>query len=296
MRRAWLVVFTLCLAACASTAPEASQPSATPVGLLAQRSPFFFDPQLTTPTANVRVVIVSRPQGPTPSPAPPFADALGIQATLGMSIAESNPNDNVDRQAAWAMLKSFADPSGLYQGAWWFADDGRADIYEALAVILFTEGNTNTDVQKAVAARYLWYCGGAATACQGAALLNFLSYFQPWREPWAVPGGISHPAAQSHLAFARELILQKPGLLTDWIPGADRYIHDMNNLYAPSPIDWASTPFHFANVHPTWDAFLRERLRRNPNGSNRLWVLTLGEADRACRTRFICDDMTQPRP
>jgi hypothetical protein len=288
---AWLIVIVWTASACAPSDKPSRQVS-TP---LPPSRPAFFSDSLPTPTAHVVVTIVASGDV-TSTPEAPFEGGLGLQATLQMPLDELNPNNNVDRYRAWEMLGSFTDANGPYRGAWWFVDDGRADLYEALAVILFTEGSTNLDVVRAIAARFLWYCGGAATACAGPALLNFLAYFQPWREPWRAPGGVTHIAAQKYAALAREIVQQQPGLLTQWIPGADRYVHNTTSLYAAAPVDWTSTPFHFANVHPSWDAYLRERLRRGPNGSNHLWVLTLGEADQVCRTRLVCADMTQPRP
>src|SRR5690606_38817445 len=105
--------------------------------------------------------------------------------------------------------------------------------------------------------------------------------FQPWREPWMARGFTSDDAAQ-YEEYARELVHQQPGLLTTLIPGADTYVHDENALSLATSIDWQVTPFHFANVHPSWDEYLRERLRRSPNGAGRLWVFTLAEASRVC--------------
>jgi hypothetical protein len=159
---------------------------------------------------------------------------------------------------------------------------------------LYTEGNTNWDVRTAVLARFLWYCGGQGSNCQGPALINFLSYFQPWREPWVAPGFTSDNAEQ-YRSLALDLITQRAGLLTAMIPGADAYVHQTDGLSLAGPIDWSHTSFHFANVDPTWDTFLRTQLHRLPNGPNRLWVLTMGEAGRVCGSQFVCADMTQAK-
>jgi hypothetical protein len=126
-------------------------------------------------------------------------------------------------------------------------------------------------------------------------LVNFLAYFQPWREPWMVPAGVTQSASEVYLPFAHELVHQQPGLLTEWIPGADEYRHTADGLSTIGPIAWDVTPFHFANVHPTWDAYLRQALGRASNGPARLWVLTMGEAGRVCRSKFVCQDMTRER-
>jgi hypothetical protein len=231
----------------------------------------------------------------TGTPGQSYLGDEGFRATLqNYRLApEDDPFGHATN--AVTMLVNFVDPQGPYAGAWWFEADGRADIYEALAVILYTEGHTNVEVRKAVAARYLWFCAGTGTTCSGSALVSFLAYFQPWREPWMVPGGITQEHARVYLDFARELVHQQPGLLTEWIPGADVYAHTPEALSTAGSIAWDVTPFHFANVHPTWDSYLRTELARPPNGPARLWVLTMGEAERVCRTRFVCQDMTRPR-
>lgn len=231
---------------------------------------------------------------PTPAPDTFTADD-GLQATLADingAIGDFDPQGA--KYNAYQTLKDFVDPVGRYYGAWWLRDDGLGDLYEAIAVILYTEGHTSWDVRTAVSARFLWFCGGAGTACQGRELINFLSYFQPWREPWMARGFTSDDAAQ-YEDYARELVNQQAGLLTTLIPGADTYVHDENALSMAPSINWQITPFHFANVHSTWDAYLRQRLRRSPNGAGRLWVLTMAEAGRVCPSQFLCPDMTQPR-
>jgi hypothetical protein len=125
-------------------------------------------------------------------------------------------------------------------------------------------------------------------------LINFLAYFQPWRQPWASRGFTSVHAAR-YKDFGADIVYQRPGLLTTLIPGADTYVHTSSGLEIGGPIDWHMTPFHFANVHSTWDSYLRQQLRRSPNGPARLWVLTMGEAGWVCPSRFICPDMTRER-
>ena len=218
----------------------------------------------------------------------------GIQATLNEFRVATGDDPTGSKTAAFITLQNFADPHGQYAGAWWFADDGRAEISEVLAVILYTEGNTSWDVRTAVVARYLWYCGGLGNRCQGPALINFLSYFQPWREPWVAPGFISQSADQFK-SLAEDLVSQRAGLLTAMIPGADAYVHSTDGLSLAGSIDWFHTSFHFANVDPTWDGYLRGQLHRLPNGPARLWVLTMGEASRVCGSQFICADMTTPK-
>jgi hypothetical protein len=246
---------------------------------------------LTTASASVAVAI----SGPTPTP--PEAGGLGdegIQATLAEYRSATGDDPTGSKTSAFTTLQDFTNPHGPYSRSWWFAGDGRADVTEVLAVILYTEGNTSWDVRTAVLARYLWYCGGVGNICQGPALINFLSYFQPWREPWVAPGFTSDHAEQ-YLSLARDLVKQRSGLLTAMIPGADAYIHSSDGLSLAGSIDWSHTRFHFANVHPTWDTFLRTQLHRLPNGPARLWVLTMGEAGRVCGSQFICADMTRPR-
>jgi hypothetical protein len=261
--------------------------------------PATYHPTWTPPPSPVANIVVAALQAtattpPTAAPTQPRADD-NLQATLAdyqASVGTSDPQGA--KYNAFQTLKDFVDPVGRYASAWWFRDDGQGDLYEAIAVILYTEGNTNWDVRTAVSARYLWYCGGAGAHCQGHELIDFLSYFQPWREPWMSRGFTSDHAAE-YEDYAYDLVSQAPGLLTTLIPGADTYVHDENALSGPSSINWQITPFHFANVHPTWDAYLRQKLRRSPNGAARLWVLTMGEASRVCGSQFVCADMTQPR-
>ena len=244
-----------------------------------------------TGSASVAVAVI----GTTATPLPVVGlGVAGITDTLKTFKASIGGDPTGMKAAAFITLQTFADPTGPYSGSWWFLDDGHADISEVLAVILYTEGHTSWDVRTAVAARYLWYCAGTGTNCEGAALINFLSYFQPWREPWNAPGFTSDNAEQ-YKSFAQDLIYQRPGLLTAMIPGADTYARSTDGLSIAGPIDWLHTQFHFANVDPSWDSYLRDQLHRFPNGPARLWVLTMGEAVQVCGSEFICADMTQPR-
>jgi sugar phosphate isomerase/epimerase len=97
----------------------------------------------------------------------------------------------------------------------------------------------------------------------------------------------------------KENVYVIPAKLEDRILGThlcDNVGHENLSLCpGAGSIDWPHTPFHFANVDPTWDAYLRERLRRLPNGPSRLWVLTVGEAGWVCQSQFVCEDMTRPR-
>ncbi len=262
----WLILAFI-LAACAST-PQPSVPERSSAQPNSSRPIGYFDSIVSAfapPTPVVRIA------PPTSAAAPETSD--GLRATLRFDPAEPGAVHNAEKAAALATLRDFADPLGPYQGAWWFADDGQARIEEALAVILFTEGSTNEAVRKAVAARYVWFCGGAHEACQGVALINFLAYFQPWREPWRAAGRFTDSAAKAYAPLAIEVMR----------PSSDS-------------VDWARAPFHFANIHPTWDRYLRAKLRREPDGPDRLWVLTQAEAERVCVTALLCSDMTRPRP
>ena len=278
------------LAACVPSRDQA----AVGQGLLPDRRP------TSTPSAAFGIIW----PGPTPTftPAPIYRDdpALppagnGILDTLRDFTIQPDRDPEGTKAAALKTLIDFTNPLGSYAGAWWFDRDGRASIDEVLAVILFTEGSTSMKVQRAVAARYIWYCGGTSTACSGRQLINFLAYFQPWREPWVAGENFTDPSAMAYLRIANGLVSQRADFLTDWIPGADRYVHDSYGLYEDGPVEWESTPFHFANVHPSWDRYLRQKLGRGPDGANRLWVLTIGEAGLACRSRFICENMTLAR-
>jgi len=251
------------------------------------------DEVVNVPAATSAASVAVSLSGPTATPLPARGDA-GIIATLAAYQSATGDDPTGSKTAAFTTLGDFSNPHGPYSRSWWFADDGRADISEALAVILYTEGNTSWDVREAVSARFLWYCGGLGSACQGPALIDFLSYFQPWREPWVAPGFTSDSAKQ-YLSFAQDLVSQRAGLLTAMIPGADAYSHSSDGLSLAGSIDWSHTRFHFANVDPTWDTFLRSQLHRLPNGPARLWVLTMGEASRVCGSQFVCADMTQPR-
>lgn len=282
-RRSAVVTSRLCVLALVLL-PACAPPTAAPAALQPERA--------ATSTADVQVgVIFDRTGTPWPAAAP---DA-GIRQTLAEYRLAPEDDPFGHKTNAITMLINFVDPGGPYRDAWWFAGDGQADIYEALAVILYTEGHTNAEVRRAVAARYLWFCGGEGAGCSGSALINFLAYFQPWREPWMAPGGITQEHSKIYLEFARELVHQQPGLLTEWIPGADQYSHSADGLTLNGPVAWEVTPFHFANVHPTWDAYLRQTLSRPSDGAGRLWVLTMGEAGRVCRSQFVCQDMTQAR-
>jgi hypothetical protein len=110
-----------------------------------------------------------------------------------------------------------------------------------------------------------------------------------------VSRGFANEAAARYEDFARDLVDQRAGLVTAMIPGADTYVGSADGLSQGGSVDWSQTLFHFANVHPSWDSYLRDRLRRLPNGPSRLWVLTMGEAGRVCVSQFLCPDMTQAR-
>ena len=254
-----------------------------------------FDSVAVAPMATGSASVAVALSGPTATLASSQGRGdVGIVATLAEYQLATGADPTGSKTAAFTTLQDFSNPHGPYSRSWWFADDGRADISEVLDVILYTEGNTSWDVREAVSARFLWYCGGQGSTCQGPALINFLSYFQPWREPWIAPGFTSDNA-QQYKSFAKDLVSQHVGLLTAMIPGADTYVHNSDGLSLAGPIDWFHTRFHFANVDPTWDTFLRSQLRRLPNGPARLWVLTMGEAGRVCGSQFVCADMTRPR-
>ena len=254
-----------------------------------------------TPTAHLLVGVVTRVPLETEL-APGIADIYPEPAAnAGMLVTLSDYKVNAvfdpggAKADAFDTLYDFTRPLGKYHDAWWFDDDGQADIYEALAVIFFTEGHRSEIVRRAVAARYLWYCGGYATACSGTDLMNFLAYFQPWIWPDTTNGNFTHPTARSYLALAEELVGQTPGTITDWIPGADLFVSDPGIEEYSSPVNWGRTPFHFANVHLTWDIYLREKLGRGPDGPDRLWVLTMGEATRVCPSATLCNFMARER-
>jgi hypothetical protein len=255
-----------------------------------------------TPTAQVVVAVIgptATPLLPPPlptatfTPAPVPDAAKGINTTLTSYVPTEDTDDT--KAEALATLHDFVDPNGVYRGAWWFDNDGNADIYEVIAVIFYTEAYTNVKVQQAIAARYLWYCGGTGTECSGSQLINFLNYFQPWREPWTAGARFTSTKAKDFLPFANDLVLQQPGILTALIPGADTYVRNPDNLESRNPINWPNTPFHFANVHPTWDTYLRQTLGRGSNGANRLWVLTMAEASLVCPSAFVCENMTKEK-
>ncbi len=248
---------------------------------------------LLTPMATAADVVAIVLPGPTATVEVVPGDD-GLTATLADFSGSTGDDPTGAKAQAFTTLGQFMDPHGTFGNAWWFADDGRADLYEALAVILFTEGNTSFDVREAVMARYLWYCGGTGTKCSGAALINFLSYFQPWREPW-IGRNFTNDKAAVYLDQAKDLVQQRAGLLTAIIPGADTYVADREALKLGGSINWGLTKFHFANVHPTWDSYLRDKLRRLPNGPARLWVLTINDAAKVCTSQFLCPDMTQSR-
>jgi hypothetical protein len=295
MLRRYFTASVVLLAALAACAPEG--PHLAPVPATARAS-FGYGYSVEAPAeptatggepASVAVVIPEATITPTPVPGDE-----GLTATLADVGAAIGNDPTGAKTQAYSTLARFVDPHGAYGNAWWFKDDGRADVYEMLAVLFFTEGSTSFDVREAVAARYLWYCGGSGTHCQGAVLINFLSYFQPWREPW-IGRGFTNEAAARYEVLAYDLIDQTAGLISAMIPGAETYVHSPDGLGLVGPVDWSATSFHFANVHPSWDSYLRDKLRRLPNGPARLWVLTMSEANRVCASQLLCPDMTQAR-
>ncbi len=291
----FVLIIASLLSACAPTLADqpapALRPTPTPVVVVAITGP--------EATNSVDVVAsgestIAAPNALPPASPTPFPDAAqGIAETLQTYFPTADPEGS--KGQALSTLRDFADANGVYRNAWWFAQDEAADIYEVLAVVFYTEGNLNVRVQQAIAARYLWYCGGVGAACSGEPLINFLAYFQPWREPWMAGARFTSDKARDFLPFARDLVGQTPGLLTALLPGADSYVRDPDGLDRRQPIDWPNTPFHFANVHPSWDTYLRHTLGRGPNGHNRLWVLTLAEAGRVCPSAFVCENMTQEK-
>jgi hypothetical protein len=286
----FLFLFSLAASACApQTAVLWPTPGPTPYWSSGGGGQLVVPPPAATVADTVSIV------GPGPTATVEVVPGNeGMTATLADFTGSVGSDPTGAKTQAFATLGLFVDPLGAYANAWWFADDGRADIYEALAVVLFTEGNTSFDVREAVMARYLWYCGGTGTHCSGAALINFLSYFQPWREPW-IGRNFTNDKAAVYLEVAKDLVQGRAGLVTAVIPGADTYTADNEALNGGGSINWGLVKFHFANVHPTWDAYLRDKLRRLPNGPARLWVLTINEAARVCTSQFLCPDMTQSR-
>jgi hypothetical protein len=285
---AWALIGLVLSAGCLPASPAPANPTAAALRSTAA------NPR-STATADVATFVIypESAQTPAAAPTPPVSSAL--LATLTDYSAEPGDDPTGAKAAALVTLRNFIDANGPYRGAWWFEVDGRGEMDEILAVILYTEGTTSLAVRQAIAARFLWYCGGQSKNCQGHALVNFLAYFQGWREPWMVSSGFMNVAAKSQLALADDVLHQR-GIVCEWIPGAEWFVQNPNGLAEAGPIDWEATPFHFANVHPTWDAYLRRTLRRPPNGANRLWVLTVAEADKVCQAGFVCPDMTQAKP
>jgi hypothetical protein len=248
-----------------------------------------------TATADVATFIIYPETSPTPAPVSSPAANSALVATLADYAGGPDDDPTGAKAEALVTLRNFVDANGPYREAWWYATDNQGAMDEILAVIFYTEGSTSLDVRKAIAARFLWYCGGQSDHCQGHALVNFLAYFQAWREPWMVRSGFTNASAKDYLALADDVMHQR-GIVSEWIPGAAWFVQNPNGLAEAGPIDWEATPFHFANVHPTWDAYLRRTLARLPNGPNRLWVLTVSEADKVCQAKFVCPDMTQAKP
>ncbi len=281
LRLVWVLVGSLLCTGCLT--PSASLSGATAPA------------PRTTATADIATFVIypEARQTLTAAPAQPARSAL--LATLADYAGSPDDDPTGAKAAALVTLHNFLDVDGPYRGAWWFEGDPQNEMNEVLALILFTEGSSSLDVRKAVAARFLWYCGGQNDNCQGSALVNFLAYFQGWREPWMVSRGFTNVQAKGYLALADDIVHQR-GIIREWIPGAEWFVQDPGGLMESGPVRWEATPFHFANVHPTWDSYLRRSLGRAPNGPNRLWVLTVGEAVRVCGDGFVCPDMTQARP
>ncbi len=252
-------------------------------------------PARSTATADVAAFVIYPEIARTSVATPAQQAAAALWATLSDFPASAGDDPTGAKAAALVTLRNFVDASGPYRGAWWFENDQQGGMDEMLAVIFYGEASSSLDVRKAIAARFLWYCGGQGENCQGHALVNFLSYFQAWREPWMVTRGFTNAGAKDYLALAGDVVHQQ-GILKSWIPGAEWFVQNPDGLTEAGPVDWETTPFHFANVHPTWDAFLRRVLGRAANGPNRLWVLTVGEARKACQAGMICPDMTQAKP
>ncbi len=248
-----------------------------------------------TATADIATFVIYPEGYQTPTAAPTQPARSALLATLADYSGGPDDDPTGAKAAALVTLHNFLDVDGPYRGAWWFDGDEQNEMDEVLALVLFTEASSSLDVRKAVAARFLWYCGGQNENCQGNALVNFLAYFQGWREPWMVTRGFTNPQAKDYLALADDIVHQR-GIIREWIPGAEWFVQDPGGLAEEGPVRWEATPFHFANVHPTWDAYLRRSLGRAPNGPNRLWVLTVGEAERVCQDGFVCPDMTRAKP
>ncbi len=223
------------------------------------------------------------------------AQAQFIPLPLQVSVLDASIS-NWALHDAHGTLEDFTNIVGPYADAWWFQDDGQADMVELVAVILYTEGYPSQYVRQVVGARYLWYCGGAGYGCEGKQLLNFLAYFQPWIAPETIPYGLDDPNATIYLNMAQDIVNQT-GQLEAWMPGASQYVHNPNALEEGSSVDWLDAPFHFANVHDSWVPYLEWALNRGNDEDSNLWVFTMREAYIVCNGEpFFCPNMTQPRP
>ena len=151
-------------------------------------------------------------------------------------------------------------------------------------IIMHGEAADNPYGQQAVAARYIYFCG-TTPDCHGDTqrLLDFLAYYQAWREsgPWA--DRIARPPSQ-------DIINTVNALMT----GDKAYLEQIGLSGALEPGN-EDMPFHFANVSPRWNQLLRARLGREPNDPEKnFWVLTIRELRQVCPSWGVnSPDMTK---
>lgn len=212
---------------------------------------------------------------------------VNIPTTISGVLANILQNERPTQyefQQAWGALNVFGNPnSELYPNSWWLAD-GSLSVQDVMNLVMQGEVADSQYGQQAVAARYVYYCG-TTLDCNGntTKLLEFLAYYHAWRESGIQAGNVSLPPAQN--------IIDTTNALTG---GNTAYLQQIG-LSGDLSAGNKDLPFHFANVSPSWDTLLRNKLGRAPNGENKFWVLTINELQRVCPSwGLVSPDMTVP--
>ena len=148
------------------------------------------------------------------------------------------------------------------------------------------EVGSNEDGLQAVAGRYLYFCG-ATPDCQGdtTALLDFLAYYQAWRESNRAPQKpFLSPPLPEQIKIAEAIVSGDSAVLKEY-----GFTGDIQKRFR------TDLPFHFANVSPEWNDLLVQKLGRLPDDpANMFWVLSIDDIQRICGPAWGVDapDMT----
>lgn len=178
-----------------------------------QTSPFgFTDPAARTYLIQSRGLVITNytvpgvGSGASENEVELGAASPGMDDTLKNYRLINDPNGN--KAAALQTLRDFANPVGPYSQAWWFADDGQADIYEVISAMLQIEARGEIRKIDQISARYVWYCAGEGINCGGDKLISFLSEYAVWRAPITAPGGFTNANAAQYQTLSIEIANQ----------------------------------------------------------------------------------------